>query len=209
MKSYPSIEYASECRLPIVAFDKLDGSNVRAEWTWKRGFHKFGTRNKLIDSSDQLFAKVPSLIEAKYGQQLGRALYHLGHQRAVCFFEFWGPGSFAGQHDLASQHTVTLFDVAPFNRGIMPPDEFLSLVTDVVGPMDHARELYRGPVTQEFIEQVRSSTLPGMTFEGVVCKSANDRKTKMPIMFKQKSRVWLDRLKERCAGNEEMLRRLM
>lgn len=36
MKSYPSLPYGTECHLPIVAFDKLDGSNVRAEWTSKK-----------------------------------------------------------------------------------------------------------------------------------------------------------------------------
>lgn len=204
MKSYPSIEYATECRLPIVAFDKLDGSNVRAEWSMKRGFHKFGTRHRLVDASDPAFGKVPGLVVNKYGQQLGQALARAGHDRAVCFFEFWGPSSFAGTHDMSETHDVTLFDVAPLNKGILPPDDFLALV----GHLDHAREVYRGPVTPEFIEQVRDGSLPGMTFEGVVCKSANDRRTKMPVMFKQKSRAWLDRLKERCAGDEEMMRRL-
>lgn len=204
MKAYPSIEYAAECRLPIVAFDKLDGSNVRAEWSKKRGFHKFGTRHRLVDVGDPTFGKVPGLIETKYGQSLGRALFHAGFERAVCFFEFWGLSSFAGSHDLSETQTVTLFDVAPFNKGILSPDDFLTLV----GQLDHPAVLYRGPVTSEFIEQVRDGTLPGMTFEGVVCKTANDKRTKMPLMFKQKSRAWLDKLRERCAGDEEMLKRL-
>lgn len=205
MKPYPSIEYAAECHLPIVAFDKLDGSNVRAEWSKKRGFHKFGTRHRLVDASDPVFGKIPGLVDRKYGQGLGAALLGAGYERAVCFFEFWGPSSFAGTHDLKEDQTVTLFDVAPFNRGILAPDDFLTLA----GHLDHASVLYRGTCTEELIEQVRSSTLPGMTFEGVVCKSANDKKTKMPVMFKQKSRAWLDRLKARCAGDEDLLRRLM
>lgn len=43
MKTYPNISYATESHLPIVAFDKLSGSNVRAKWTSKKDWHKFGT----------------------------------------------------------------------------------------------------------------------------------------------------------------------
>ena len=205
VKSYPSIQYATECRVPIIAFDKLDGSNVRAEWTRKKGWHKFGTRHRLVDASDPIFGKVPSLIVAKYGDSLGAALTAAGHERAMCFFEFWGPGSFAGMHDVNVPQTVTLFDVAPFQKGILEPELFLKLF----GHLDVAKVLYRGEVTPEFIESVRAGTLPGMTFEGVVCKGANDKKTKQPIMFKQKSRAWLDKLHEYCGDNKDLLNALI
>lgn len=205
MKTYPSISYATESHLPIVAFDKLDGSNIRAEWTRKKGWHKFGTRNRLVDETDPLFGKAPKLIIAKYGDSLGKALADAGHDRAMCFFEFWGPKSFAGMHDVNEDQTVTLFDVAPFAQGILEPERFLKLV----GHLDHARVLYEGPCTAEFIEQVRNGTLPGMTFEGVVCKSKNDKKTKMPVMFKQKSRAWLDKLHEYCGDNKDLLHALI
>jgi hypothetical protein len=47
-----------------------------------------------------------------------------------------------------------------------------------------------------------------MTFEGVVCKGANDKKTKMPIMFKIKSQAWLDKLKEHCKEDEALFNKL-
>ena len=49
MKEYPSIPSAGDLLArsaedylgrPFVAFDKLDGSNVRAEWDRKRGWHR-------------------------------------------------------------------------------------------------------------------------------------------------------------------------
>ena len=210
VKTYPSIEYATELHLPIVAFDKLDGSNVRAEWTWKKGWHKFGTRHRLVDATDPVFGKVPQLIQDKYGQPLGRILYHAGYERAMCFFEFHGPKSFAGMHDPTEEQTVTLFDIAPFQKGILEPDAYLKLVNDADhGPLDHAKVLYQGDVTSDFIESVRAGTLPGMTFEGVVCKAKNDKKTKMPIMFKQKSRAWLDKLHVYCGDNKDLLRALI
>lgn len=205
MKTYPSISYATECHLAIKAFDKLDGSNIRAEWSKKKGWHKFGTRNRLVDVTDPLFGQAPELVTSKYGDPLGKALYDNRYDSAICFFELWGPSSFAGMHDPKEKLQVTLFDVAPFNQGIMVPELFLK----VCGHLDHASVLYDGPVTPEFIEQVRSSTLPGMTFEGVVCKSANDKKTKMPVMFKQKSSAWLDKLHDFCGDNKDMLNSLM
>ncbi len=200
VKTYPSIAYATDCHLPIFAFDKLDGSNIRAEWTSKKGWHKFGTRHRLVDETDPIFGRAPKLITDKYGETLAKALRDAGYDRAMCFFEMWGPNSFAGMHKLDEELTVTLFDVAPFNQGILMPDRFLKLF----GHLDHAQVLYTGPVTEAFIEQVRSGTLPGMTFEGVVCKAINDKKTKMPVMFKQKSRAWLDKLDAYCGDNKEL-----
>jgi hypothetical protein len=205
VKTYPSLSYGTECHLPIVAFDKLDGSNIRAEWTAKKGWHKFGTRHRLVDATDPIFGQAPNLIMNKYGEDLSKALRDHGFDRAMCFFEMWGPSSQFGNHDLKEKLDVTLFDVAPFNQGILMPDRFLK----VVGHLDHARVLYRGDCTPDFIESVRSSTLPGMTFEGVVCKATNDKKTKMPVMFKQKSRAWLDKLGAYCGDNKDLYHALI
>ena len=58
MKSYPSIGYWNTGVLGthVYAFDKLDGSNLRAEFTFKsaknnsfgNGFDRFGTKNQII-----------------------------------------------------------------------------------------------------------------------------------------------------------------
>ena len=37
-----------------VAFWKHDGSNMRFEWSPKRGWHKFGSRRQLLDESDEV-----------------------------------------------------------------------------------------------------------------------------------------------------------
>jgi hypothetical protein len=205
VKTYPSISYATESHLDIYAFDKLDGSNIRAEWTSKKGWHKFGTRHRLLDESDPIFGQAPKLIAEKYGDSLGKALRDAGYDRAMCFFELHGPSSFAGMHNIEEKLTVTLFDIAPFNQGILMPDKFLK----VVGHLDHAPVIYQGPCTEDFIQSVRNGTLKGMTFEGVVCKSVNDKKTKMPVMFKQKSRAWLDKLHAYCGDNKDLLNALI
>jgi len=56
-------------------------------------------------------------------------------------------------------------------------------------------------------EQVRDGTFPGMTFEGVVCKGPKVSPGR-PLMFKVKSRAWLDKLKNFCNGDESLYRRL-
>ena len=67
MKSYSSIEYFGEhWGIPIIAFDKMDGSNLRFEWSKKRGFYKFGSRNVMIDENHEQFGKgVTIFIERK------------------------------------------------------------------------------------------------------------------------------------------------
>jgi hypothetical protein len=65
MKEYPSIPSAADLLArsndylgrPFVAFDKLDGSNIRAEWDRKKGWHRFGSRRRLLDASEPLRAR--------------------------------------------------------------------------------------------------------------------------------------------------------
>ena len=47
MKQYPSISHDIRS-VQAYAFDKLDGSNIRAEWHPKKGFWKFGSRTRLL-----------------------------------------------------------------------------------------------------------------------------------------------------------------
>ena len=86
----------------------------------------------------------------------------------------------------------------------MPPTQFIRLF----GHLDIPKVCYEGHVTTELFDKIKQSTLPGMTFEGVVCKGANDKLTKMPIMFKIKSKAWLDKLRVHCKGDEKLFERL-
>lgn len=187
----------------MYAFDKLDGSQVRAEWNRKKSFHKFGSKSQLIAGDQPWLPEAPELVRAKYEQSLSDIFKKERYEEATVFFEFYGPNSFAGHHQV-EQHTVTLLDVNPFKKGILYPAEFLKLY----GHLDIAKLLYRGNPTSDFIEQVKMGTLEGMTFEGVVCKAPNGR-TPMPLMFKIKNLAWIDKLKEFCKGDERLFNELL
>lgn len=204
MKSYPSITKEVRQDLYIYAFDKLDGSNIRAEWNNKKGFYKFGTRTQLIDDKTMPFGRAIPLLKQKYADDLGMVFREQGWRDAICFFEYWGPSSFAGQHNFEEQMDITLIDVNPYKQGILPPTQFIKLF----GHLDIPRVCYEGHVSVELFDKVKQSILPGMTYEGVVCKAASDNNSKMPVMFKIKSKAWLDRLREFCKGNEQLFERL-
>lgn len=202
MKEYPTIDRPPQ-NVPIYAFDKLDGSNIRAEWTRKRGFFKFGSRKRLVGEDDPLLGKAQSLILAKYADDLERIFRKQRWQKAVCFFEYYGPNSFAGWHDPEDEHVVTLFDVAGDRKGLLEPRPYLKLF----GDLDVAPLLYHGNANSELIAAVRESRLEGMTFEGVVCKGKSVSPG-LPLMFKLKSQVWYDRLKDKCGDDETLFEEL-
>lgn len=204
MKHYPSISKEIRHDIYIYAFDKKDGSNIRAEWNAKKGFYKFGTRNELIDEKTMPFGRAIPLIREKYEEDLTMVFKEQGWKDALCFFEFWGASSFAGNHNFEEKMDVTLIDVNPYKEGILTPTEFIRLF----GHLDIPKVCYEGHVTPELFDKVKQSTLKGMTFEGVVCKGANDKLTKMPIMFKIKSKAWLEKLKDFCKDDIKLFEKL-
>lgn len=202
MKTYPSMS-ADIVREPIYAFDKIDGSNIRAEWSRKREFYKFGTRKRLLGEDEHVFGKTPAMIREKFSEELSNIFRKNRWDKVICFFEFYGPNSFAGWHDEKDEHTVTLIDVAPNRKGILEPKDFVK----TFGHLHVAALLYRGNPNSEFIDSVRNRTLSGMTFEGVVCKGKH-RSPGRPLMFKIKSHEWYEALRKKCADNKKLFEEL-
>lgn len=202
MKSYPSIPKDIISGQSVYAFDKLDGSNIRAEWSRKRGFYKFGTRTRLLGPDEPIFGQAIPIIRQKYEDALGKIARDERWQRCVFFFEFFGPSSFAGWHDDEDEFDAVLIDAAPYKKGFLKPRDFLKLFE----PVEHAPLLYYGNINDELITSVQESTLDGMSFEGVVCKGANTRQGHG--MFKIKSQAWLDALHTRCEGDDNLFDKL-
>lgn len=197
MKQYHSINTKINTSEPVYVFDKLDGSNIRAEWTRKRGFYKFGSRRQLIDRKHTQLGEAVDLIRNKYEDDITQICRKQKYERILCFFEFFGPNSFAGNHE-EEPHDVVLFDVNVHRKGIQLPQDFIKQF----GQLDIASKLYFGRIGPEFLQSVKESTLEGMTFEGVVCKTIKGG------MFKVKSQAWYDKLKKKCGDDEEQFEKL-
>ena len=198
MKSYPSIPHTILADRPVYIFAKLDGSNIRAEWSG--GQWRLGSRRRMLNHG-VLAEEVPGLMERTFTEPLQAIFRAQKWSKATAFFEFHGPNSFAGQHD-AEPHTLTLIDVAVHRKGILLPSDFLS----TFGHLPHAALLHHGPFTPALQAQVEAGTLPGMPEEGIIGKGDWYVSPGRPLMFKHKSRAWLARLREKCLSKEEFER---
>lgn len=206
MKAYPSITTTIDFSKPYYLFDKLDGSNIRAEWAPKKGFSKFGSRTQLLTPDQAVLWPSIEVFKEKYNEELEARFRKAKFERAVVFFEWLGPNSFAGSHpDPVDQMDAVVIDIAVYKKGILPAQKFL----DFMEGLHHPPVLHKGRISEEKFQSVRTSTLPGMTFEGVIGKSEEfSQKDGGPIMFKIKSNAWLDKLKEICKGDEALYNRL-
>lgn len=201
MKQYPSILTKIDENLSIYAFDKIDGTNIRAEFSKKKGFYKFGTRRMLIDEGHEDFGEAIIALHEKYEDDLIRIIERKGWDSVVCFFEWAGPNSFAGSHENSDTKDLFLFDVNVHKKGFLSPQDFLKYFGDT----NISQLLYQGRADKSFVESVKHSFLEDMTFEGVVCKAKKKNKA---VMFKVKSLAWLDKLKNKCGDNEQLFKSL-
>lgn len=202
MELYPSINTIISSA-PVIVFDKIDGSNIRAEWTRKNGFVKFGTRKRLLDPAEKPLGEAVELIMNTYSNELDKIFKKQRFERTTAFFEFAGLNSFAGFHE-QEEHTVTLFDIHVYKQGLLQAKDFLKLVE---GKVEIPNVLHYGKITEEFVRKVRHSELNRMTFEGVVCKGGLDNRQR-PVNFKIKSYAWLDKLKKKYGNNEKLYEQL-
>lgn len=200
MKLYRSIPGPSKApHAPCVAFDKLDGSNIRAEWNRKRGWSKFGTRHLLLDATHPDFGSAVGLFQNTYADSIERVFLDNKEfrsiQQATVYFEFFGPSSFAGYHNPAEPKEVVLFDVEIYKRGFMIPRDFIKFF----GHLKIPAVVYEGNMGKQFVQDVREGRYP-VTLEGVVCKGTlpGGHPQHSLWMAKIKTKAWLDALKARA-----------
>lgn len=201
MKTYPTISKHIYTDQPVYVFDKLDGSNIRAEWNCKEGFYKFGSRKRLLGEDERPLGLSIQLINDLYSQEINQRLKNEKIDRAICFFEFFGENSFAGFHDNNDNFDIVLFDVSIHKKGFLSPKNFINFTKGLKTPT----LIYHGNITDDFIKNVKNSNCPNMTYEGVVCKFY---KKKNLEMFKIKSYAWLNQLKQKCGNDEKLYEQL-
>src|SRR5207244_4073436 len=123
--------------------------------------------------------------------------------------EFFGPNSFAGQHDPAhpvlaqagiagnDPKELVLFDVNVHKKGLMAPRHFL----DTLGRLPIAEVIYEGDLTPQFIEDVRAGKYP--VREGVVAKGLEGKAPHGIWMRKIKTHAYLEELRRRFGPDWE------
>lgn len=199
MKTYPSIPASrgqSFREFQAYVFDKLDGSNLRFEWSRKKGWHKYGTRTRLFDDTDPVFGDAVALFQSTLAQPLHDRAKSERWDSVIVFCEYWGEKSFAGLHDPSDPKRLTLFDVAPYKQGIIGPKEFLKLF----GELDIPSFLGQINWTREFVDRVYRREIDGITLEGVVGKAKSKRHDL--VMAKAKTKEWVDMVKAKFAPEE-------
>ncbi len=198
MKAYPSIPHAtgqSFRNFDAWVFDKLDGSNLRWEWTRKAGWNKFGTRHRLFDETDEVFGGAVDIFMDQMAEPLEEVALKQRWQRCIAYTEFWGLESFAGVHVPEDPKHLTLIDMDVYKQGILEPHQFLRLFE---GAVETAEFLGCVNWTRGFVQKVRDGEVP-VTFEGVVGKLMLKRKL---ILAKAKTQDWIDRVQERYVREE-------
>lgn len=212
MKDYPTIPQSIGTDFREIpnayVFDKLDGSNLRFEWSKKRGWYKFGTRRRLFDETDWQFGRALPQFRKTLAEPLEKIFRDRRWESCIVFCEHWGPNSFAGNHhspgpspqkplDPDESMRNDLIDVAPHKQGILGPAEFLKLF----GDLPSAKFLGRFNWTRGFVERVWNEEIEGITFEGVVGKSG-DGKSHDRVCAKAKTKRWIDAVKDKHAPDE-------
>ena len=195
-------------RSHCIAFYKHDGTCIRAEWSRKNGWDKFGSRTVLIDSSSQ-YGQSIDIFKRKYAQDLDRILKKSkklkSAEKAVAYLEYFGPHSFAGWHDPQDEKEMDLmlFDLNIHKRGILLPRDFIEVFE---GEVEIPKVVYEGNFSQQFIEDVRDGKYP--VKEGVVAKGVLNGKGQHSLwMSKAKTRWWFDELKNRTLINPDIFAR--
>jgi len=198
MKQYDTIDYYGDhWGLPVLAFDKLDGSNIRVEFSHKRGFYKFGTRKQMIDQNSDPFGIAVNLFMEKYNESLSEIFHRREYRNImsfVCYAEFVGNKSAFGMHDFKNDvFDIVLFDIDQYKKGMIPPRQFY----EDFQPVGIPHVIYEGNLNREFVEQVKNNEF-NLT-EGVVAKGLIKTKKGVPQIYacKIKTNDWFERLKNK------------
>lgn len=211
MKAYPQIS-AFRGEMPdCLAFTKLDGSNLRFQWDKKKGWWQFGTRTRLLKVDDPEYGAAIPLFLATMAEPLEKQFTdnkHIACREAIAYCEWFGPHSFAGQHDASylqylfpeknipnnDPKQLVLFDVNIHKRGFISPRMFVKHFNDLPIPA----VVYEGPLTKQFFQDIRESKYP--VYEGVVCKGGGEKSPHDLWMCKIKTLRYRDDLQRTTAN---------
>lgn len=181
----------------IFAFDKLDGSNIRVEYSEKKGFYKFGSREVLLDETSSDLGFCIELFHNTWKPILEEKIKKYSNilkDKTTFFFELVGTKSKFGFHNIGHDNfQLVLIDVSPFKNTYIPPDVFYEMFYDCNIP----KLIYNGVITKEFVNDIienKYDLSEGVIIKGLICnKKGNNRL----IYTKIKTNKWFEELKRK------------
>ena len=198
MIEYPSIMSSAKApRESCIAFEKLDGSNIRVKYTRNKGFNLFGSRTQMFDKGHPFLGAAVGLFYRDFENPLVDLIESEfpNEREVIAFFEFFGDLSFAGWHDPDDPtKRLVCFDimVGHKNRKFLMPQEFVKMAEKykVIAP----RVMYVGNLNDQLIADVRTGKYG--VVEGVVCKGTQKTGAHRGglWMAKIKTQAYLDKL---------------
>lgn len=205
----PTFEFLDQ---PCVAFEKLDGSNLRFFWDQQRGWHSAGTRHMWFKPKTPTFGPAFAQFKQEYGTRLLEAMRphkeYRGVKELVAFAEFFGAKTFSGSHIENDPKRLVLFDIYLGGRGFVPPKDFAAHF----GHLPIAPVVYEGPFSRAFIEDVAAGKYPvaeGVVAKGLVTRRQHHGQAGQEVwMAKVKTRTWLAELARRCGDSVDLRREL-
>lgn len=202
--AYPKIPDTLDCPLrQCIAFEKYDGTNIH--WTFKpgEGWQEYGVRRDRYDINTTgvraFEAAHPELAgahklwdqDSKLEDFLNSNPKYNTAKEIIVFTEYFGPNSFAGQHDPKDTKQLIIFDVQVDGK-IIPPDQFV----EDFKQFNIARIIFQGKFSGQLFVDVRKGKYD--VKEGVVVKGIFSSQV---YMAKIKTEAYLDRLKKEFKDN--------
>ncbi len=209
MKQYLEIQGPNKApREKCIAFYKYDGSNIRAEWSRKKSWNKFGSRKVLIDRTHPLGDAVNIFLNT-YGDDLEKIFnkekLFRNCQNVTVFVEYFGLNSFAGWHDPNDKKEIILLDISIHKKGMMSSKEFVK----IFGHLKIPEIIYQGNFNDSFIQDVKDGKYP--VEEGIVAKGSlpHGKPPHNLWMAKVKTKKWIDKLKREYEINPKKFKNIL
>ena len=170
---------------------KYDGSNLRFEYSPKKGWHKFGTRKTMIDVSHPVYGSGIEMFLERFGDDMIKVFkkdkYMRSAQNITVFAEWFGAKSLGGAHRPKDPKNIVPFDVNVHKRGFLNPKEFI----DSFGHLQVAELIWQGEFNDSFVDDVKK--------ENIDIESKYDVRASIPegVIVKGGSshRLWMCKIK--------------
>lgn len=169
-------------------FGKLDGRNVRVEWSKKHRFHKFGTRTARFDETDVEYGQVVPLFFDGFAEPLDNILRKERLDRAVVFLEYFGYQSLGGVLVPGDEMMLSLIAACFDGKQLLDARTYLKLFD---GKVETAPYLGRYRWTRGFVAEVFQGNVDEMPLEGVIGYGTEGQ------LAKAKTKAWLDAVRSR------------